>query len=222
MAQVYIKTEKGVAELNRSKACIEPQLASLLFMVDGRKTVDELHALFLARGAPDNGLDLLELGGYIAKQEQASAASVQPVTRLPTQTQVRPLRPSNRAPSEAGVSKPESQAQAYQALYLHLIDACKEHLGMVKSWRMQMAIERASNMVQLRALVKPLEDAVARKQGLDQGNAFRSKTEMLIRKISSNVNGLRKATTMPLTVVPKRYASRAANSNMAKFTRSHG
>ncbi len=198
MAQVYIKTEKGVAELNRSKASIEPRLASLLFMVDERKTVDELHALFLKRGAPDYSLDLLELGGFIAKLEQwATAPFVRPVTRLQTQKHALALRPSNGASIEAVVRKPESHAQAYQSLYLHLIDASKEHLGMVKSWQMQMAIERASNMAQLRALIKPLEDAIARKQGLDRGNAFRASTEMLIRKISSNVGSLREASNMP-------------------------
>ncbi len=168
--KVYTKTPKGIEELVSRRPTLLPQWSSALLLVDSRRSVADLHELLRRIGAPLDTLEGLEKGGYISARELPDLA----------------VRASAPAP-QAAVSKPAETADpalvAFKTVYEHLSKNAKEHLGLFKGLQFQLAIERADTVNELRELVKPIGDAIAKSQGLDAANQFVRNSEQMVRTL---------------------------------------
>jgi len=188
MTKVYIKTPKGIAELLSPRASIHPHLASLLLLIDSRRTIEEVQDLVRRNSAPADSLEMLEHGGFIAQRELPAGVATAQVSRKGA--------PAPAPVVHLPVKKPASQElDAFQSLYEHLAEAAKQHLGLFKGLQVQLSIERAGNVEDLRNLIKPIADAIARKQGLESGNEFKQSSERLIRRITGNTDTFLKVTS---------------------------
>ncbi|MDE2047152.1 MAG: hypothetical protein KGJ44_01980 [Betaproteobacteria bacterium] len=162
---LYIKTRKGMDELLARRSTIEHRLNSLLLLVDGTHTLDELQAQMLALNAPADSLEILLHGGYIEAQRAAT------VYRMSS-----PARSGVSTVQEASDATGDTSADALQSFYRYLVATARQRLGL-RGLGMQLKIVQASTATQLSAPVAPLADAIAKRHGLDATHAFMAEAE---------------------------------------------
>lgn len=76
MSVLFIKTPKGIEEIERRGGGLTPRVRRVLIMIDGKRTVDDIRAMALADDL-SHTLGLLEEAGYIelSKQELPATAA---------------------------------------------------------------------------------------------------------------------------------------------------
>jgi hypothetical protein len=153
---IYTRTEKGKEEVGARRHALDARLNSVLFLVDGKRTRDDINLLVKRLGNPADSLDRLVEGGYV-------------------QTVEKPPAPAKVADS-ATHSRADSDLQ--NVLYQHLIAAAKKHLGM-RGFMFHLKIEKAVDLTELRALITPMSEAIAKSQGLATANRFVAEVEAL-------------------------------------------
>lgn len=156
---IYTRTPRGNAELNARKSALDAASNSLLILIDGKRSQHELLAVAHRLGAPTNCLHQLETGGYVARQE--------------LEGEVLPPPPDF---DESHFSDVELHA----LLYRNLIDAAKAHLGL-KGFLFHIRIEKAVSIKDMRALIEPLGEAIAKARGLTQANEFIQKMQAICK-----------------------------------------
>lgn len=150
---IYERTSQGETELMARRSDLGPVLNSLLVLVNGKTTRDDLMTVVTRLGAPANSLSMLEVGGYIEPFNGRGALAA------PT--------PGDSPEAEVTLSDTERRAR----LYPHLIGAVKQHLGFA-GFVYNLKVEKAVTLADLRDLVSPLGEAIAKAKGKDAANAF--------------------------------------------------
>lgn len=147
---IYTRTPRGNAELNARQSALDAAANSLLILIDGKRTHRELLVVARRLGSPLDCLDRMETGGYIAREERQAEA----------------------LPPQADFDESHfSDAELHALLYRNLIAAAKTHLGL-KRFLFHIKIEKAVSIKNLRALIDPLGDAIAKARGLTTANEF--------------------------------------------------
>ncbi len=169
MNTIYAKTKKGMDEIILRKPSIDLALNSVLVLVDGRKTAGEINAILAKFKAPADSLQMLLHGGFI----ETRVVQVQPARSAQ-------LQQSPQAQSDA----PRTVAQdatttIFLETYAHLVGVTKKRLGL-RGLPFQFKLERASTIDDLRSLVGPMSELVAKVQGLNEANAFVSETKQVM------------------------------------------
>lgn len=182
MTQPYAKTPAGQAEMAQRSDRLSRPLRNLLVCVDGRRDRAALEALAASIGAPADAVQQLCDLGLIAPQAAAPAPANVPPPALATPAAA-PTAELAAAPAAAAVvapaavdapdrgTDPADAAQAYRQLYATMTELVRQHLGMIKSYAMQLKIEQCADLAQLRALLPELQDALAAKLGKAQARA---------------------------------------------------
>ncbi|GJJ05609.1 hypothetical protein RugamoR64_61470 [Duganella rhizosphaerae] len=152
---IYDKTAKGRDEIATRKYQLAPRLRSLLVLVDGRRTEEELLRNVAGLGLTITALDeLLEEGLIVLSTSYATmpAASV--------------ADPAPAAPAAVAPATPAavSQAGQFQALYEFYNKTIKSTIGL-RGFTLQLKVEKASSVEELRELRMPYLDAVQRAKG---------------------------------------------------------
>ena len=150
---VYKRTPQGNKELISRHSDLGPVLNSLLVLVNGRATRDDLMAVVTRLGAPASSINMLEAGGYIQPLDAAGSRTA--LTRDDSPNGAVPLTDTER------------RARLYQ----HLIEATKQHLGL-KGFIYHLKVEKAVTLADLSGLVIPLGAAIAKAKGTEAANAF--------------------------------------------------
>lgn len=150
----YRKTRKGMEELLVRRGNLDAALNSVLILVDGERSIAEILRLSRAAHAPADALATLVYGNYIERTTPAAQAPAQ-------------------------LSAEAEQDAAFQLLYRGMVDIALNELGL-RGIRMQLRIERAVGLQELRALAQPLADAVARVRGLSAGQAALARLNRLM------------------------------------------
>jgi hypothetical protein len=168
---IYTRTEKGNEEVGTRRHALDARLNSVLFLVDGKRTSDEVNVLVKRLGNPADSLDRLVEGGYVQLVEKPPAppAAAGSSTKHPGGTVPPSILPTN--------SRADSDLQ--NALYQHLITAAKKYLGM-KGFLFHLKIEKAVDLAELRALITPMSEAIAKSRGLATANGFVADMEALV------------------------------------------
>jgi hypothetical protein len=178
MNTIYAKTKKGMDEIILRKPSIDLGLNSVLVLVDGRRNTDELNALILRAKAPADSLQMLLHGGFIEPRvvpvqssRSTSEASQGPSTRqAPLVTQSAP---------ETRTADQDASTTVFLQAYTHLVGVTKKRLG-IRGLPFQFKLERAKSIDDLRSLILPMSEAVAKAQGLTAANEFVSETKQLM------------------------------------------
>ncbi|HEU5295760.1 MAG TPA: hypothetical protein VFU71_13345 [Burkholderiaceae bacterium] len=157
MPNILIKTEAGQREL-RDRAVELPRSArTLLVLVDGVRSSDEL--LTMVKGATNSDIETLQQAGLIASSGTASK---------PTAAKAAP------APAEAAASVKLD----YKELYTCLTELIREQLGVMKAFKYTLDVEKAATVDDLMVVAKRFVDDVQKAKGDLAANMVRRALSM--------------------------------------------
>lgn len=158
-SSIYTRTPRGSAELNARQSALNATANSLLILIDGKRSHRDLLVVAGRLGLPADCLDGLETSGYIVREERTVDA----------------------LPPQADFDKSHfSDAEQHALLYRNLIAAAKAHLGL-KGYLFHIRIEKAVSIDDMRALIPPLSEAIAKARGLTPANEFIEKMQAFSR-----------------------------------------
>jgi len=163
---VYKKTEKGMNELLASTHSLDARLVSVLILVDGARESDEVNRLAQEGHLPVDGLEILFHGGFIDRKFEGSAPPAEGKAPSPAE----PLAPVAATPART--------LERFNALYAYLVEQIKALLGL-RGFIYQLRIERASTLLELKALIEPIGKAIEKRQGLGMAKHFMRESERL-------------------------------------------
>lgn len=158
MAERYTKTDTGRAEIRARVHALTRTARNLLLIIDSSKDAEQW--VSLVQGATE--ADLLTL---------IDAGLIGPATGAPSSLPASQPRASAQPDAGAGPvaqepAKLESQTQlSYSDLYDLLPGLAKEHLGLIKSYKFVLAIEKASGLAGLQEVAHKLVAEVERAKG---------------------------------------------------------
>ncbi len=179
--KVYRRTTRGSAELVARRSSLGPALNSLLVLIDGQRTREELLAVASRLGAPDNCIDMLEAGEYIQPVKPANdAANDAAGAALEGGRKTAQDAPPDASAGQATAERQKelTDTERYALLYQYLIEAVKKHLGF-KGFMYHLNVEKAVTLAELLELIDPVGDAIAKAQGLVEANRFIAKGRQL-------------------------------------------
>ena len=181
IAKIYRRTPRGNAELEARRSSLGAALNSLLVLVNGERTQQELMTFVARHGGPDNSLQMLESDGYIELVNTAtnSAASRQFESATESAENAALAVPAGQA--FASPQKRYSDTERRALLYKYLIGAVKKHLGL-KGFFYHLKVEKAVTLAELLELVEPVGNAIAKAQGLVAANHFMAQGRQLARE----------------------------------------
>jgi hypothetical protein len=178
MTFAFVKTQKGMDEMLARKPSIDSGIGSVLLFVDGAHSEADLMALLLKNKLPSDSLELLEHAGFIERRVLA------PHKPAPIQQSYLTQQQSQRTAQQ------EEVTTAFLNTYKYMVGQTKTRLGL-RGLSFQFKLERAQNMDDLRTLMSPLADAVAKAQGLSVANEFVHECEEQMSAHKVREQGLR-------------------------------
>lgn len=173
MSTIFDKTDKGREEISTRKYQLAPRLRTLLVLVDGKQTKDELLKKVTGLGLTAESIDELINNGFIqviASSAPAVAAPTDPV----------PAKAAEPQP-EAAISSqvlPEGQNQ-FQAIYQFYTETIKSTIGL-RGYPLQLKVEKASSIEDFRELRKPYLEAVLKAKGNEMARSLRDRLDQLL------------------------------------------
>ena len=163
---VYKKTEKGMDELLAPIPQIDLRLVSVLILVDGERDSAEVNHLAKQVNLPADALEILFHGGFIDKKFKGTAG---------------PVDTKKEQRREPFVPKPGNaltRLKGFNDLYSYLVGETKSLLGL-RGFIYQLRIERATTLLELKALIEPIGETVLKKHGFDISKNFMRESERL-------------------------------------------
>jgi hypothetical protein len=159
---IYIKTPLGIEEVQNRKLALAPRLRTMLIMIDGQKTLQFLRESAVKFGCPDNFIESLEAEGLIARVGGTPAAT-------PTASAKAPAAVASGIPAPVAVADatsaptqiPQDQYVRFRAAKDFMNNAVVNSLG-IKAFFFTLKLERAGTIDDLRALVKPFQEALTK------------------------------------------------------------
>ena len=145
----WCKTEAGRNEIQQRTRKLPAGLRSILLLVDGQRSDDELQAMMSGLHAPDDALGQLAADGLI--ERRSGAASMLAA--------VAATKPNDGASAVA-----MTPAERYNLLYSRITDDIRGHIGL-KGYFLQLKVERCTDIASLQALLPELRAAVAKAKG---------------------------------------------------------
>jgi len=146
------KTEAGVAEIRARSHALPRHARTLLVLVDGTRSADQL--LSMVQGSSPADLALLVDAGLVAETSRS---------RAPAAPAAPPAAEAAAAPAAASAGSGEGLS--YRELYDSLNALAKEQLGLFKGYRFALEIEKASGIEELRQVAQHLVEEVERAKG---------------------------------------------------------
>ena len=161
-SDVYGKTALGLQEVGNRKMKLPPRLRTMLILIDGRQPVLILLEEAGKLGAPADFLDQLlgmglieKVGTAIGQESKATEKSSPPTAR--------------------GDEFSRFQT-AKDFMNVTVVDA----LGL-RSFFFTLKLERAGNLAELRELVGPYRDAIAKRSGTEEARVFTERLNAMLR-----------------------------------------
>ena len=167
--QIYDKTDKGREEIATRKHQLPTRLRTLLVMVDGKQSDEELLKKVGGLGLTKESISELLENGFIQAAIQSQPAPVQPVlAQSPDKPDV--------AVSVAPLSEGRSQ---FQAIYQFYTETIKSTIGL-RGYALQLKVEKAGSIEDFRALRDPYLEAVLKAKGKEIARSLRTRLDQLL------------------------------------------
>jgi hypothetical protein len=172
---IYDKTAKGREEIATRRYQLAPRLRTLLVLVDGHKAEEELLRNVAGLGLTVNAVrDLLAqefivlATSYAALPEPAPAPKPKPEPKLEPKPEPKPVAvPAVETTSLPAASLPTaSQVQQFQLIYDFYNKTIKSTMGL-RGFTLQLRVEKAGTVDDLRELRDPYLEAVQKAKGRD-------------------------------------------------------
>lgn len=146
MQTMWCKTEAGRNEIQQRTRKLPAGLRSILLLVDGQRSDDELRTLMSGLHAPDDALQLLAADGLIERRSGASSLLAAIAV------------PAGGAGAHAGTMTP---AERYHLLYTRITDDIRAHIGL-KGYFLQLKVERCADADELAALLPDIATSLTK------------------------------------------------------------
>lgn len=169
---IYDKTAKGREEIATRKYQLAPRLRTLLVLVDGNKAEEELLRNVAGLGLTGTAItELLAQEFIVLTTSYASMAEPEPVS---VQAAVQ------AAPQTEAVGMPTpSQVQQFQSVYDFYNKTIKSTIGL-RGFTLQLKVEKAGTIDDLRELRDPYLEAVQKAKGGDTAAALAQQLDRLL------------------------------------------
>lgn len=167
---IYDKTAKGREEIATRKHQLAPRLRTLLVLIDGRKTEEELLRNVAGLGLTSDALNTLLEGEFIVL-----STSYVSLAEVPAEA------PAEPEPEPVPLA-PGGQVQQFQSLYNFFNNTIKSTIGL-RGFTLQLKVEKASSVDDFRELRMPYLEAVQKAKGNDTAAAL---AQQLDRLLSAN------------------------------------
>ncbi|WP_394782059.1 hypothetical protein [Undibacterium sp.] len=188
---VYDKTDKGREEIATRKYQLASRVRTLLVMVDGKQTEDELLKKVAGLGLNQQNIDELLEQQFIAIVSVASAPS--PAPSLKAQPQVTTIQAAATPTPVAATEEngPDSvlglgedgdamdDAARFQAIHTFFNETIKSTLGL-RGFTLQMKVERAATLEDFRELRRTYLEAVQKAKGNEMARSLRHRLDQLL------------------------------------------
>ena len=176
LSYTYDKTEKGREEIATRKHQLANRLRTLLVMVDGKQSAAQLLKKLTAIGLNETSLkELIDLG-FIAATAPIESA---------TENQADDVNASLENHDDLSAAKAtedtleKTEAEQFESLYSFFNETIKSALGL-RGIPLQLKVERARNIDDLKALRQPYLEAVLKSKGREIARSLRDRLDMLL------------------------------------------
>lgn len=159
---IYDKTAKGREEIATRKFQLASRLRALLVLVDGHRPKQELLRNVAGLGLTEDALHELQEQGYILLA--ASYAS---------------LPEPEPAPLPAAALQPASQVAQFRSVYDFYNKTIKSTMGL-RGFTLQLKVEKAGSVDELRELRDPYIEAVQKAKGRDTAALLAQQLDQLL------------------------------------------
>lgn len=171
IAIIYDKTDKGREEITTRKYHLASRLRTLLVMVDGKQSHQDL--LKKVAGLGLNEQHLQEL----VDQEFIGTASVIPEKNLPLIPDL--LLEENPKTDQVATLNLPTDAEKFQALYNFFNETIKSAIGL-RGYGLQLKVEKATSLEDFRELRQAYIEAVLKAKGKETARSFRDRLDQLL------------------------------------------
>lgn len=159
---IYDKTDKAREEISTRKHGLPHRLRSLLVMVDGRQTAEELLRKVAGIGLDADSVASLVEQGFIRAVSTSAPAVEAPVPNEPPASAAEP-----------------SVEERFLAAYQFYTETIKNTIGL-RGYALQLKVEKATSIEELRQLRHPYLEAVAKAKGNEVARSMRSRLDPLL------------------------------------------
>ena len=167
---IYDKTAKGKEEIATRKYQLATRLRTLLVQIDGRRTEEELLRNVAGLGLGASALaELVEHGYIVLATSYASLAEP---------------APAEPAPAQPPMPEPAQIAQ-FQSIYDFYNKTIKNTIGL-RGFTLQLKVEKASSVADLRELRQPYVEAVQKARGGETAAALARQLDQLLGATSAD------------------------------------
>ncbi|WP_442782274.1 hypothetical protein [Collimonas fungivorans] len=178
---IFDKTDRGRTEIATRGQAVAPRLRTLLLLVDGKTSNEELLRKVAGLGLGQEHLDeLLQAGLIQASADSGSAKASTGSSPTPTPTEAPASRsvPPPAAPISAEQVLPPGQTQ-FEAIYHFYNDTIKSMIGL-RGYGLQLKVERASSIQDFRELRQQYLEAVLKAKGEEIARSLRGRLDQLL------------------------------------------
>lgn len=169
---IYDKTDKGREEIISRRYHLANRLRTLLVMVDGKQTSDDLLAKVAALGLTRENLQELEQEGYVQRLGLS--------TQFDETIALQDLQDSQSTVHVNG-------QELFQVLYDFYTENIKQYLGL-RGYNLQFVVERANDLQDFRELRTQFLDAVNKTQSPQRANELRTQLDELLSIIPNKID----------------------------------
>lgn len=169
---IYDKTAKGKEEIATRKYQLAPRLRTLLVLIDGRRGEEELLRNVAGLGLGASALAELLEHGYIVLATSYVALADEP---LPAELSLAEPAPAVQAQQSAQAA----QIAQFQSIYDFYNKTIKNTIGL-RGFTLQLKVEKASSVADLRELRHPYIEAVQKARGSETAAALARQLDQLL------------------------------------------
>lgn len=170
---IFDKTDKGREEIATRKYHLAPRMRTLLLLIDGKHTNQDLLQKLRGMGLTEESLTELLSDGYIHAVAAAPAGQPAPVASTVT-AQVAKLA---QVPAGARLM-PDGKMQ-FETVYQFYTETIKSTIGL-RGYGLQMKVEKAGTIEELRELRRPYLEAVLKAKGNEMARGLRMRLDELL------------------------------------------
>jgi hypothetical protein len=170
---IFDKTDKGREEIASRTHHLAPRLRTLLVLVDGKQSGEELLKKVGGIGLTEESIAELLGAGFI-REAVAVKAEIASLSPSPSAS---PLPTAESAPP-AETILPEGESQ-FVAIYHFYTETIKSVIGL-RGYGLQLKVEKASSVEDFRALREPYLAAVHKAKGGEMERSLRIRLDQLL------------------------------------------
>jgi hypothetical protein len=192
MARILDKTDKGREEIASRKHGLAPRLRTLLVLIDGKHTQEDLLKQVGALGLTEQSVSDLIDGGFISFHDDSAPASSAPAAAPAPAAAQKAAAP---VPAPVAAAAPAAVAAAtgtiapedilppgenqFHALYNFYTSTIKSTIGL-RGYGLQLKVERAASIDDFRELRQAYVEAVLKSKGEEMAHSLRDRLDQLL------------------------------------------